>query len=169
MHLYEQIILKIIYWETPGKERALKYISNYTLGSHLAIVIFDVNKRSSFEKAKKILENIDICNIPVKYLISNKENLISNKRNNDIVQPQEAEELAYTYKCKFYSCDVTSIQSIKIIYDNYVKDIKNIITFNESKDYVNLNILMEKNINVGKRFFVLPEYKEVVNKPYFPN
>lgn len=72
LHMNEQMLFKVTYWEIPGKERHLSFINNYCMGATVAIVLFDCSKKSSLEKAEKILQSLEICEIPFKILIGNK-------------------------------------------------------------------------------------------------
>jgi signal recognition particle receptor subunit beta len=70
--MLEHLLFKIIHWEVPGKDRHLKFINNYCLGATVAVILFDTTKTSSLEKAEKILQSIEMCDIPFKILIGNK-------------------------------------------------------------------------------------------------
>jgi signal recognition particle receptor subunit beta len=72
LHVNDHLLFKITYWEIPGKERHLKFINNYCLGAAVAIVLFDTTKNSTLEKAEKLLQSIDSCEIPFKILVGNK-------------------------------------------------------------------------------------------------
>lgn len=99
------MIFKITYWELPGKERHLNFLLNYCLGAAVAIILFDTTKQSSLAKAEKILKAIENCDIPFKYLVCNKMDVLNTKKN--ITQPvvqQTAQTLAKQYKCEYYNC-----------------------------------------------------------------
>ena len=72
----DHLLYKITYWEIPGKERHLKFINNYCLGAAVAFVLFDTTKQSSLEKAERIFQSIESCDIPFKILVGNKVILI---------------------------------------------------------------------------------------------
>ena len=74
------MIFRVTYWELPGKERHLQFLKNYCLGAAVAIVLFDTTKTSSLEKAENILKSIENCEIPIKYLICNKMDLLNTKK-----------------------------------------------------------------------------------------
>ena len=74
LHINEHLLFKINYWEIPCKDRHLKFLSNYCLGSTVVIVLFDTTKNSSLEKAEKIFQSIASCDVPFKILIGNKVN-----------------------------------------------------------------------------------------------
>jgi small GTP-binding protein len=72
LQINDNILFKISYWEVPGKERHLKFLNHYCMGAAVAIVLFDTTKNNSLEKAEKILQAIEVCDIPFKYLVANK-------------------------------------------------------------------------------------------------
>ncbi len=74
LHMNEHLLFKITYWEIPGKDRHLKFLSNYCLGAAVAIILFDTTKHNSLEKAEKLLQSIETCDIPFKILVGNKVN-----------------------------------------------------------------------------------------------
>ncbi len=72
LYVSDSLLYKITYWEIPGKERHLKFINHYCLGATAALVLYDSTKHSSFEKAEKIFQCLESCEIPYKFLIGNK-------------------------------------------------------------------------------------------------
>jgi signal recognition particle receptor subunit beta len=68
----DHLLFRTTFWEIPGRDRNIKFIHNYAMGAAVAIVLFDTTKVTSFERAQKILENIDMCDIPFKILVANK-------------------------------------------------------------------------------------------------
>ena len=87
------MIFRVTYWELPGKERHLQFLKNYCLGAAVAIVPLDTTKTSSLEKAENILKFIENCDIPIKYLISNKMDLLTTKKN--ITNPVAQQDAKY--------------------------------------------------------------------------
>ena len=76
LHVNEHILFRVTYWEVPGKDRYLTFLNNYCVGAAVAIVLFDTTKQSSLEKAEKLLQSIETCDIPFKFLVGNKVNSI---------------------------------------------------------------------------------------------
>lgn len=99
----EHLLYKITYWEVPGRDRHLKFISNYCMGAAVAIVLFDTTKNSTLEKAEKILQSIEVCEIPIKILLGNKIDLLNLKKNipNPVLQ-SDAEILAKNYNAEYF-------------------------------------------------------------------
>jgi signal recognition particle receptor subunit beta len=72
LHVNDHLLFKVTYWEIPGKERHLRFLNNYCVGAAVAIILFDTTKQSSLEKAEKLLQSIETCDIPFKILLGNK-------------------------------------------------------------------------------------------------
>ena len=72
LYMHQQILYNINFSEIPCKDRTMSYILNYSLGSSVAIVLFDYNKVNSFSKAEQIFESLEPCKIPINILIGNK-------------------------------------------------------------------------------------------------
>lgn len=68
----EHMMHKVTFWEAPGRDRNIKFIHNYCMGAAVALILFDTTKIESFQKAEKILTNIEVCEIPIRILIGNK-------------------------------------------------------------------------------------------------
>ena len=76
LHMNDHMLHKITYWEVPGRDRNVKFIHHYCMGSAVAIILYDTTKMDSFEKAERILKSIEICEIPIKILVGNKVDFI---------------------------------------------------------------------------------------------
>ena len=148
------MLFKITYWELPGKERYLNFLGNYALGACVAIVLFDTTKSSSLERAEKILKSIENCDIPIKFLVCNKMDLLNTKQN--IVSPvvqQDAETIAKNYGCEYVNCNSTTTQFVNKIFISVLDNVYKLIGSN-----VELRNLIGKNINVGKKLFSNPNF-----------
>ena len=62
---------KIVYFDMPGKERHHKYIHKYAIGSTAILFMFNITKRSSFEKIEQWINECDRCDVPIKILVGN--------------------------------------------------------------------------------------------------
>lgn len=101
----EHLLFKITYWEVPGKDRHLKFINHYCMDAAIAIILFDTTKNNSFEKAEKILQSIEVCEIPYKILVGNKIDLLNSKKNiSHPVLQQDAEILSKNYNAEYFPC-----------------------------------------------------------------
>lgn len=72
LYAKDNFLYKITYWEVAGKERHLKFLNHYCLGASVAFVLYDSTKQNTLEKAEKIFQALESCDIPFKFLIGNK-------------------------------------------------------------------------------------------------
>ena len=162
-YLHNKSLFRVVFWEISGKDRVVKFISSYCLGSNVVIVMFDVNKVSSFNKAEKILKEIEICDIPYKILVGNKIDIQSTKKSEIVIQQPEIDKLARTYNCEYIPCNATLVDAVNQIYEHKINYITGIISEN-----LDLENLINKNIMVGNRFYLNPNYiKSMKNSSYF--
>ena len=161
---FNHMIFRVTYWELPGKERHLQFLKNYCLGAAVAIVLFDTTKTSSLEKAENILKSIENCDIPIKYLICNKLDLLNTKKNiTNPVSQQDANTVAKNYNCEFFNCNATGVDYVGQIYNSMTENIIKLIGNN-----LELRNLIGKNISVGKKLFNHPNFlQSLKDSQYF--
>ena len=153
---FNHMIFRTTYWELPGKERHLHFLKNYCLGAAVAFILFDVIKQSSLEKAENILKSIENIDIPIKFLICNKMDLLTTKKNiNGQLVQQDAENLSKTYNCDFFNCNATANNFVNPIYLSMTERITKLIG-----DNLELRNLIGTNISVGKKLFNHPKFLE---------
>ena len=154
IQVHQHLLFKITYWELPGKERHLNFLNNYCLGAAVAIILFDTTKSSSLERAEKILKSIENCDIPIKFLVCNKMDLLNTKQN--IISPvvqQDAETIAKNHGCEYANCNSTSSKFVNSIFTSVLDNIYKLIGSN-----LELRNLIGKNISVGKKLFSHPNF-----------
>ncbi len=161
---FNHMIFRVTYWELPGKERHLQFLKNYCLGAAVAIVLFDTTKASSLEKAENILKSIENCEIPIKYLICNKVDLLNSKKNiSNPVSQQDANTVAKNYNCDYFNCNSTGVDYVGQIYNSMTENIIKLIGNN-----LELRNLIGKNISVGKKLFNHPNFlQSLKDSQYF--
>ena len=161
---FNHMIFRVTYWELPGKERHLQFLKNYCLGAAVVMVLFDTTKASSLEKAENILKCIENCDIPIKYLICNKMDLLTTKKNiTNPVSQQDASTIAKNYNCEYFNCNSTSINFVNPIYTSMTENIIKLIGTN-----LELRNLIGKNIAVGKKLFNHPNFlQSLKDSQYF--
>ena len=161
---FNHMIFRVTYWELPGKERHLQFLKNYCLGAAVAIVLFDTTKASSLEKAENILKSIENCEIPIKYLICNKVDLLNSKKNiSNPVSQQDANTVAKNYNCDYFNCNATGVDYVGQIYNSMTENIIKLIGNN-----LELRNLIGKNISVGKKLFNHPNFlQSLKDSQYF--
>ena len=149
-------IIKLQVWDTCGQEIYRSLISNYYRNSSLAIIVYDVNRRESFEdidfwiKELKAMSSPDIKLI----LLGNKIDLNERK-----VQYKEGEEIAknYGFDCFLETSAKTGeninnifIKAAKLLYEDFSK-YENISMENISDCSKNLSQNTSLRINLKKR------------------
>ncbi len=161
---FNHMIFRVTYWELPGKERHLQFLKNYCLGAAVAIILFDTTKNSSLEKAENILKSIENCEIPIKYLICNKMDLLNTKKNiTNPVSQQDANTVAKNYNCEYFNCNATGVNFVSQIYNSMTENIIKLIGNN-----LELRNLIGKNISVGKKLFNHPNFlQSLKDSQYF--
>ena len=161
---FNHMIFRVTYWELPGKERHLQFLKNYCLGAAVAIVLFDTTKASSLEKAENILKSIENCEIPIKYLICNKVDLLNSKKNiSNPVSQQDANTVAKNYNCDYFNCNATGVDYVGQVYNSMTENIIKLIGNN-----LELRNLIGKNISVGKKLFNHPNFlQSLKDSQYF--
>ena len=149
---------------TPRKRKTSSIFKKYCLGAAVAIVLFDTTKASSLEKTENILKSIENCDIPIKYLISNKMDLLTTKKNitNPVAQ-QDASTIAKNYNCEYFNCNSTAINFVNPIYASMTENIIKLIGTN-----LELRNFIGKNISVGKKLFNHPNFlQSLKDSQYF--
>lgn len=78
-------ILSMIIWDIAGESSQTKVPSNYKLGSHGILFVFDVTRPSSYDQMQTELELIRemMPDVPIK-ILANKADLIADESLNDL-------------------------------------------------------------------------------------
>ena len=121
-------IIKLQIWDTCGQELYRSLITNFYRNASLAIIVYSVNERKTFENIDlwhKELRTHSSPNVKV-FLIGNKIDLVDERK----IQTEEGEKYAEQYKInKFIEASAKSgfnaknifIEAAKLLYDDYVK------------------------------------------------
>ena len=120
---------KIVYFDMPGRERHHKYIHKYVNGSTACLFMFNITKRSSFEKVEQWINECDRCEVPIKILVGNMIDLASgpnaqkNKSgaaggSNSPVTKVEAIALARKYGMEYFETCSIGEASIVQVFDH---------------------------------------------------
>jgi Ras-related protein Rab-18 len=120
---------KIVYFDMPGKERHHKYIQKYALGSTAILFLFNITKRSSFEKIEQWIQECDKCDVPIKILVGNMVDLAQAQQQTVIAKgkPQigptnvskvEAIALARKYGMEYFETCSIGEASIVQVFDH---------------------------------------------------
>ncbi len=87
-------------WDTAGQERFRSLIPNYIRGSSVAVVVFDLTNRKSFDNLPNWMEDVrrERGNDSMVVLIGNKSDLVEERK----VTSQEGETLREKYEATVY-------------------------------------------------------------------
>ena len=104
------------------------------------------------------------CDIPIKYLVCNKMDLLNTKKNiTNPVSQQDASTIAKNYNCEYFNCNSTAINFVNPIYTSMTENIIKLIGTN-----LELRNLIGKNIAVGKKLFNHPNFlQSLKDSQYF--
>jgi len=102
---------KIVYFDMPGKERHHKYIHKYVNGSTACIYMFNVTKRSSFEKMEQWIQETQNCETLIRIMVGNMVDLTTNPNTQKtLINPvskveaialaRKYDTTAHHYRCK---------------------------------------------------------------------
>ena len=149
-------IIKLQIWDTCGQELYRSLITNFYRNSSLAIIVYNVTDRNSFENVDlwfKELRTHSNPNVKV-FLIGNKIDLDDQRK----VQTEEGEKYTEQYKInKFYETSAKSgfnaklmfIEAAKILYDDYVLYHKDSESDNNSENSGKQSDNNEKTIDIN--------------------
>lgn len=108
----------------PGKERHHKYIHKYVNGSTAVLYLFNVVKRSTFERVEQWINETERCETPIKILVGNKvdlANAIQTKKASGGQAPVskvEAISLAKKYGMEYFETCSIGEASIVQVFDH---------------------------------------------------
>lgn len=103
----------------PGKERHHKYIHKYVNGSTACIYMFNVAKRSSFEKMEQWIQETQNCETPIRIMVGNMVDLTTNpKTQKTLINPVskvEAIALARKYDMEYFeTCSIGDSNIVQV-------------------------------------------------------
>lgn len=162
----DSLIWKISFWEVPALERHMGYLNHYALGSSIAVVVFDLTKRHTFEKAELVLKALENVEIAFKFLVGNKSDLLASKKNLvDPVNESEVEIMAKNYNCSYIATSINEVESVKTFLKQIMKELTTIVG-----NKMELQVLLGKNISVGNKLFEHETFlKNLKDTEYFDN
>lgn len=113
----------------PGKERHHKYIHKYALGSTAILFLFNITKRTSFEKMEQWIQECSKCDVPIKILVGNMVDLAQAQQQSVIskggkalgsahVSKVEAIALARKYDMEYFETCSIGEASIVQVFDH---------------------------------------------------
>lgn len=145
---------KIVYFDMPGKERHHKYIHKYVNGSTACLFMFNITKRSSFEKVEQWINECDRCDVPIKILVGNMVDLANTQsksttaggKGSTPVTKVEAITLARKYGMEYFETCSIGEASIVQVFDHLFNSLLALVP--NPPDPAQL---MGKNVVLGQR------------------
>lgn len=110
---HKESTLKYEIWDTAGQERYNSLIPMYYRGAHVALIVYDITKRESFEVAKKWIDELKVEKPAdfLKVLIGNKIDL-----ENREVSKEEGFLYAQEHCCLFYESSAKTGYNIEKLF-----------------------------------------------------
>lgn len=105
----------------PGKERHHKYIHKYVNGATACLFMFNITKRTTFDKIEQWINECDRCEVPIKILVGNMVDLASgpnSKQGTASVSKVEAIALARKYGMEYFETCSIGEASIVQVFDH---------------------------------------------------
>ena len=145
---------KIVYFDMPGRERHHKYIHKYVNGSTASLFMFNITKRSSFEKVEQWINECERCECPIKILVGNMVDLASgpNMQKNkggaasNPVTKVEAIALARKYGMEYFETCSIGEASIVQVFDHLFNSLLALVP-----NPPDPSLLLGKNVVLGQR------------------
>ena len=130
--------IKVSIYDTAGQERFKNIVKHYYKGANGVLLIFDVTKKTTFEKLEfwieDLKENSDNLDNLFIYLIGNKNDLEQKRQ----VSYEEAQSFAMERNLPYIEVSAKTGDNIKKLFDEMVKGTLTKIINNEKKEN-NLN------------------------------
>ena len=146
---------RVQFWDCPGATRYMKLNGRYCAGAAGAIVVFDVNKRATFENIEKWCQQIDMFGNILKVLVANK---VSEKGGSHrVVHQDEIESLVDRLGLEYFETDALTNQNVAPIFQNiFTQVVENMPKPPEP------SLLIRKGIKLGGKTLSNQEFKEAL-------
>ncbi|RVD92601.1 GTP-binding ryh1-like [Tubulinosema ratisbonensis] len=136
--------VKLQIWDTAGQEKFNSIISSYARDSFIAVIVYDLSKRKSFDSVDRCINDLVKIHDPENkikiLLVGNKTDLIEEKKDLDVLI-KEGEEKAKQFNATFLQTCAKTYEGILCIEDYFVKTISEDI----NNEYENNDTLLLEN------------------------
>ena len=135
--------IKIELWDTAGQERFRNIAKNYFQSSDGFLLVYDLTKKSSFEKLDFWNEQINL-NAPkeTKYILVGNKKDLENQRE---VQIEEGEHFAKKNNIKFYETSAKDGTNVINVFETLAKEIVNDVEQINTRSKRSSQVLKKKN------------------------
>ena len=141
--------IKIELWDTAGQERFRNIAKNYFQSSDGFLLVYDLTKKSSFEKLDFWNEQINL-NAPkeTKYILVGNKKDLENQRE---VQIEEGEDFAKKNNIKFYETSAKDGTNVINVFETLAKEIVNDVEQINTRSKRSSQVLKKKNATEEKK------------------
>ena len=141
--------IKIELWDTAGQERFRNIAKNYFQSSDGFLLVYDLTKKSSFEKLDFWNEQINL-NAPkeTKYILVGNKKDLENQRE---VQIEEGEDFAKKNNIKFYETSAKDGTNVINVFETLAKEIVNDVEQINTSSKRSSQVLKKKNATEEKK------------------
>ena len=116
------ISVKLQVWDTAGQESFRSITRSYYRNSAVAIVVFDVTRRHTFDKIESWLKDINDLNSYIHILIVGNKIDLQHRRQ---VSTHEGEQLANKYNCIYLETSAKTGHNINTVFELAAKTVYN--------------------------------------------
>ena len=141
--------IKIELWDTAGQERFRNIAKNYFQSSDGFLLVYDLTKKSSFEKLDFWNEQINL-NAPkeTKYILVGNKKDLENQRE---VQIEEGEDFAKKNNIKFFETSAKDGTNVIDVFETLAKEIVNDVEQINTRSKRSSQVLKKKNATEEKK------------------
>ena len=105
--------VRLLIWDTAGQEKFHSLIPSYLHNSSIAILVFDITEKESFENIKKWHKIVLDAADPALFLVGNKVDLEDQRK----VQYNEAKKYADEIKAKYIETSARTPMNIDVLFN----------------------------------------------------
>ncbi|CCF49052.1 hypothetical protein NDA11_002162 [Ustilago hordei] len=142
MYLEDRTV-RLQLWDTAGQERFRSLIPSYIRDSSVAVVVYDITNRASFQNTSKWVDDVraERGNDVIIVLVGNKTDL-SDKRQ---VTTDEAEKKAQEFNVMFIETSAKAGHNVKVLFKKIAQALPGM---DKDSDVANAGPTANKNIDV---------------------
>lgn len=148
---------RVQFWDCPGAERYLNLTGRFCAGSAGAILVFDVNNRSTFENIERWANEVEKFGSMTKVLVGNKvDQLDGSKRE---VTREEMQELGSRLGIDHFETAALNGQNVNHVFQSiFTQIVENFPSPPEP------SLLLRKGVKLGGKMLADPEFRHSLFK-----